>query len=115
MRSEDIQSGDVCRLKQDMKIGDEVTCRAWHRNGGAPAQMIRIEERSRPVITANTGELGDTCKNRIHPRLELGVPNVGFFSVTRLEHHRRAARAMALEVELPARAHVCNSGNIARR
>src|SRR5205814_9428992 len=42
MCSEDIRSGDVCRLKQGMKIGDEITCCARHRNGHAPAKMIRI-------------------------------------------------------------------------
>src|SRR5439155_20575009 len=34
----------VCRLKQGMKIGDEITCCARHRNGHAPAKMIRIKK-----------------------------------------------------------------------
>src|SRR5712671_3500790 len=72
MCSEDIRSWDVCRLKQGMKIGDEVTCCARHRNGGAPAKMIRIKKRSRPVICANACEPGDLRKNSARSRLKFG-------------------------------------------
>jgi hypothetical protein len=115
MRSKDVRSGDVRRLEQGMKIGNEIPCGARHGDGRAPAQMIRIEKRSRPVIGANPRELGNLRKNAAHSRLKFGAPNVSIISVTRLKNHRRAARAIALEIHLAPIANVDEIGKISGR
>src|ERR1700756_5307192 len=97
-----------------MKIGNEITSRARHVHGRAPAQMIRIEKRSRPVISANPRELGYLRKNRLHSRFNLSAPNLGLIPVTGLENHRRAARAAALEIHLAPIADFDETGKIGR-
>src|SRR6476469_642995 len=114
MRSEDVRSRDVRRLEQGVKIGHEVACGARHRGGRAPAQMICIEKRARTVIGANPRELGNLRENGIHSGLKLRTPNVAIISVTRLENHRRAAGASALEIHLASSADVYEIGKIVR-
>src|SRR6476661_6771214 len=114
MRSEDVRSGDVRRLEQGMEIGNEISCRARHGDGRAPAQMICVKKCSRPVIGANPREPGNLRKNGAHSRLKFGTPNLGIISVTRLENHRRATRATALEIHLPPSADVDETGEIVR-
>ena len=115
MRSEHVRSGDVRRLEQCMKIGDEVACRARHGDGRAPTQMIRVEKRSRPIICANPGKLGDVRKHSTHSGLKWGAPDFGIIPVPSLENHRRATRSAALEVHFAALADFDGTGKITGR
>src|SRR5436190_9880499 len=101
MRGEDIWSGDMCRLEQGMKIGNEVTRGARHGDRSAPAQMIRVKKSSRAIIGTNPSELGDLWKHSGHPRLKRSAPDFGIIPVSGLENHSRAARPAALKVHLP--------------
>ena len=87
MRSEDVRRGDVRRLEQRMKIGNEVACGARHGDGRAPAQMVRIEKSARTVIGANPRELGNLRKDGALSGLKLRAPNIGIIPVTGLENH----------------------------
>src|SRR5438045_79264 len=115
MCSEDIRSADVCRLKQGMKIGDEVTRRALHGNGGTPAKMIRIKNRSRAIICANAREPGDLRKNSARSRLKLGAPNVSIIPVTGLKNHSRTTGAVTLKKYFASTADLDETGKITSR
>jgi hypothetical protein len=100
MRGEDIRSGDMRRLEQSMKIGNDIARDTRHRDLGAPAQMIRVTSSSRTIIGANPRKLGNLRKHSAHSRLKRGAPVVGTIPVPGLENHSRAARSAALEEHL---------------
>src|SRR5436190_12617500 len=112
MRGEDIWSGDMCRLEQGMKIGNEVTRGARHGDRSAPAQMIRVKKSSRAIIGTNPSELGNLWKHSGHPRLERGAPDFGVIPVSGLENHSRAAGATALKIHLTPTANLDQTGKI---
>src|SRR6266516_3180423 len=114
MRSEHVRSGDVRRLEQRMKIGDEVACRARHGDGRAPTQMMRIEKRSRPIIRADPGEPGDLRKHSTHSSLKWGAPDFGIIPVPGLQNHCRTAGATALEIHFASTAGINETGKITR-
>jgi hypothetical protein len=94
------------RLEQGAKIGNEVACRARHRHGRTPAQMIRVKKCSGSIVRAYPRELGYLRKNAAQSRFEFSARNIGIISVTRLENYRRAARSSTLEIHLAASADV---------
>jgi len=98
-----------------MKIRNEVARGARHGDSGAPAQMIRVKKSSRAIIGTNPGEPGNPWKHSGHPRFKFGAPNSGIIPVTRLENHRRAARATALEIHSAPSTDVNETGKIGGR
>src|SRR6266487_910831 len=87
MRGEDIRSGDMRRLEQSMKIGNDIARDTRHRDLGAPAQMIRVTSSSRTIIGANPRKLGNLRKHSVLSRLKRGAPAVGTIPVPGLEEH----------------------------
>src|SRR6476646_3874102 len=112
MRGEDIRSGDMRRLEQSMKIGNDIARDTRHRDLAAPAQMIRVTNSSRAIIGANARKLGNRRKHSVLSRLKRGAPAVGTTPVSGLENHSRAARSAALEEHLASITDLDQTGRI---
>src|SRR5437773_9533153 len=98
-----------------MKIGNEVARGARHREGSAPAQMIRVKKSSRAIIGTNPRKPGNLRKHSGHSRLKRSAPDFGIIPIPGLENHSRAARPAALEVHLAAIADLDQTGKIPSR
>src|SRR5437773_5883072 len=116
MCSEDIRSGDVCRLKQGMKNRrrDHVLCATSERPCSGQNDPHQ-KKRSRSVICANACEPGDLRKNSARSRLKLGAPNVSIIPVTGLKNHSRNTGAVTLKKYFASTADLDETGKIVSR
>src|SRR5436309_13433229 len=100
MGGDDIRWGDMRRLEQSMKTGNEIARSARHGHRGTPAQMTRVKKSSRAVIGTNPRKFGNLWNHSAHSGLKGGAPNFGIIPVPGLENHGGTTRATALDIHL---------------